>query len=87
MLTRLEEQNKEIMKAGLEDYQGRFESHSGRTCLVFCISQQQQQQQQQQHESGGGSTGEVHSLIFQGENPRSRLNWLCLAMTLLKILF
>jgi hypothetical protein len=81
MLTRLEEQNKEIMKAGLEDYQGRFESHSGRTCLVFCISQQQQ------HESGGGSTGEVHSLIFQGENPMSRLNWLCLAMTLLKMLF
>ena len=27
------------------------------------------------------------SLIFQGENLRSGLNWLCLAMTLLKVLF
>jgi hypothetical protein len=37
---------------------------------VFWVSQQQ-------YESGGGSTGEVQSLAFQGENPRSGLNWLC----------
>jgi hypothetical protein len=42
---------------------------------------------QQQYESGGGIIGEVQSLTFQGENPRSGLNWLCLAMTLLKALF
>jgi hypothetical protein len=42
---------------------------------------------QQQYESGGDSTGEVQSLDFQGENPRSGLNWLYLAMTLLKALF
>ena len=29
----------------------------------------------------------VPSLILQGENPRSGLNWLCLAMTLLNELF
>jgi hypothetical protein len=29
----------------------------------------------------------VPSLTLQGENPRSGLNWLCLAMTLLKALF
>jgi hypothetical protein len=32
-------------------------------------------------------TGEVHSLTFQGENPRSGINWLCLTMVLLKALF
>jgi hypothetical protein len=26
--------------------------------------------------SGGGSTGKEQCLIFQGENPRSDLNWL-----------
>jgi hypothetical protein len=36
---------------------------------------------------GGDCTGEVQSSIFQGENPRSSLNWLCLAMFLLKALF
>jgi hypothetical protein len=34
----------------------------------------------------GDSTGEVHSLNLQDENPRSDLNWLCLAVTLLKAL-
>jgi hypothetical protein len=38
-------------------------------------------------ESGGDSTGEVQSLTLQGENPKSGLNWLCLAMSLLKALF
>jgi hypothetical protein len=38
-------------------------------------------------DSGGDSTGEVHSLTLQGENPRSSLHWLCLAMTLLNALF
>jgi hypothetical protein len=37
--------------------------------------------------SGGKSTGEVQSPTLQDENPRSDLNWLCLTMTLLKILF
>ena len=37
--------------------------------------------------SGGDITGEVQSLALQGENPRSGINWLCLAMTLLKALF
>jgi hypothetical protein len=37
--------------------------------------------------SGGDSIGEVQSLTLQGENPRSNLNWLCLTMVLLKILF
>jgi hypothetical protein len=32
--------------------------------------------------SGGDCTGEVQNLAFQGENPRSGLNWLCLAMLL-----
>jgi hypothetical protein len=39
------------------------------------------------HASGDDCTGEVHSLILQGKNPRSDLNWLCLAMSLLKALF
>jgi hypothetical protein len=38
-------------------------------------------------ESGGGNTSEIQSLTFQGENPRFGLNWLCLAMALLKALF
>jgi hypothetical protein len=42
---------------------------------------------QQQYESWGGSIGEVQSPNFQGENPRSDLNWLCLAIALLKALF
>jgi hypothetical protein len=59
----------------------RFESmHYWGTCLVFWVSQQQ-------YASGGGNTGEVQSLAFQDVNPRSGLNWLCLAMTLLKALF
>ena len=33
---------------------------------------------------GAGRQHKVPSLILQGENPRSGLNWLCLAMTLLK---
>jgi hypothetical protein len=39
---------------------------------------------EQWYASGGDCTGEV---TFQGENPRSGLNWLCLAMALLKTLF
>jgi hypothetical protein len=35
----------------------------------------------------GDSTGEVHCLILQGENPRSGLYWLCLTVALLKALF
>ena len=35
----------------------------------------------------GGSTCAVQSFISQGENPRSGLDWLCLAMVLLKTLF
>jgi hypothetical protein len=42
---------------------------------------------QQWYACGGGSIGEVQSPISQGENPRSGLNWLCLAMFLLKALF
>jgi hypothetical protein len=42
---------------------------------------------EQRYASGGDSIGEVQSFIFQGENPRSGLNWLCLAMSLLKALF
>jgi hypothetical protein len=42
---------------------------------------------QQQYESGGGNTSEVQSLTSQDENPRSGLNWLCMAMALLKTLF
>ena len=37
--------------------------------------------------SGVDNTAEVQGLTFQGENPMSCLNWLCLAMTLLEILF
>jgi hypothetical protein len=29
---------------------------------------------------GGGNTGEVQSLVIQGENQSSGLNWLCLVM-------
>jgi hypothetical protein len=47
---------------------------------VFWVSQQQ-------YASGGVNTGEVQSLTFQDENPRSSLNWLYLAMSLLKALF
>jgi hypothetical protein len=36
---------------------------------------------------GGNSTGEVQGPTLQGENLRSGLNWLCLAMVLLKVLF
>jgi hypothetical protein len=35
----------------------------------------------------GDNTREVQSLNLQGENPMSCLNWLCLAITLLKSLF
>lgn len=37
--------------------------------------------------NGGDNTEEVQSLTFQSENSRSGLNWLCLAMALLKTLF
>jgi hypothetical protein len=36
--------------------------------------------------SGGDHTREVHSITFQGENSMSGLNWLCLAIFLLKAL-
>jgi hypothetical protein len=42
---------------------------------------------EQRYASGADSTGEVQSPTLQSENPRSGLNWLCLAMTLLKTLF
>jgi hypothetical protein len=42
---------------------------------------------EQWYASGGDYTGEVQSLTFQDENPKSGLNWLCLAMALLKTLF
>jgi hypothetical protein len=42
---------------------------------------------EQWYVSGSGSTCEDHGPIFQGENPGSGLNWLCLTMTLLKVLF
>jgi hypothetical protein len=59
----------------------RFESlHYWGTCLVFWVSQQQ-------YASGGDNTGEVQSLTFQDVNPKSGLNWLCLAMSLLMALF
>ena len=41
---------------------------------------------EQRFVSGGDCTGEVQSLIPQGEDPRSRLNWLCLALFFLKAL-
>ena len=37
--------------------------------------------------NGGGNIGGVQSLIFQGENSKSGLNWLYLALALLKSLF
>jgi hypothetical protein len=37
--------------------------------------------------SRGDSIGEVQSLIFQGKNQRSGLNWFWLSMTFLKVLF
>jgi hypothetical protein len=37
--------------------------------------------------SGGDSTGEVQGPTLQGENPRSGLIWLCLAIALLRALF
>jgi hypothetical protein len=42
---------------------------------------------EQRHVSGGDNIREVQSPTFQGENPRSGLNWLCLTVVLLKILF
>jgi hypothetical protein len=36
---------------------------------------------------GGDNTGGLQSLIFQGENLRCDLNWLCLAMASSKTLF
>ena len=36
---------------------------------------------------GGDSTREVQCLNFQGENPWSGLNWLCLTIALVKALF
>jgi hypothetical protein len=50
--------------------------------LAWCF-----QLRKQWYESGGGNTGEVQSRTFQGENPRSSLNWLCVAMILLDALF
>jgi hypothetical protein len=42
---------------------------------------------EQQYDSGGDNIGEIQSLIFQDENPRSSLNWLCLTVALLEALF
>jgi hypothetical protein len=42
---------------------------------------------EQLHVRWGDCIGELQSLTFQGENPRSGLNWFCLAMALLKALF
>jgi hypothetical protein len=42
---------------------------------------------EQRHVSGGDNIREVQSPTFQGENPRSGLNWLCLTVVLLKTLF
>jgi hypothetical protein len=36
---------------------------------------------------GAAAKGEVQSLTFKGENSRSDLNWLCMAMALLNALF
>jgi hypothetical protein len=59
----------------------RFESlHCWGTCFVFWFSQQY-------YARRGGNTGEVQSLTFQNKNPRYGLNWLCLAMSLLKASF
>jgi hypothetical protein len=41
----------------------------------------------QRYVSGDDCTGEVHSLIFKGESPRSGLNWLHLAMSLSRYCF
>ena len=41
---------------------------------------------EQRHVSGGDNIGEVQSPTFQGENPRSGLNWLCLTLFFLKAL-
>ena len=42
---------------------------------------------EQRFVSGGDCTREAQSLMPQGEDPRSGLNWLCLAMNLLEALF
>jgi hypothetical protein len=36
---------------------------------------------------GDDNIGEIQCLNLQGKNPRSGLNWLCMEMALLKILF
>ena len=41
---------------------------------------------EQRHVSGGDNIREVQSPTFQGENPRSGLNWLCLGLSFLKAL-
>ena len=45
------------------------------------------QEAEQRHVSGGNITGEVRSPTFQSENPRSDLNWLCLALLLEDVAF
>jgi hypothetical protein len=42
---------------------------------------------EQRYASGGDCARGVQSPTLQGENLRSDLNWLCLAMALLKTLF
>jgi hypothetical protein len=42
---------------------------------------------EQWYASGGDCAGGVHNPAFQGENPRSGLNWLCMSMPLMKVLF
>src|SRR3954471_3026085 len=44
------------------------------------------QESWQQYVSGRDNTGEFQSPTFLDENPRHDLNWLCLAMILLKTL-
>ena len=41
---------------------------------------------EERHVSGGENIRELQSPTFQGENIRSGLNWLCLALFLLKAL-
>jgi hypothetical protein len=42
---------------------------------------------EQWYKSEADCIGEVQSLIFKGENPKSGFNWLCLVIALLKASF
>src|SRR3954467_15529859 len=80
---------KSMVKSGGECH-GSCGRRTGNVVRSLCVDEgsgSKFQESWQQYVSRGDNTGEDQSPTCQGENPRSGLNWLCLAMILLNTLF